>query len=84
MLVSGLLSERGPFGLSGFRGVRKKGGHKRNRPFQVLFSHQGKQQTFSCFATAEEAAWEQDLRRLELGYEDGLLQQLGQVDGRGM
>ncbi len=41
-------------------------------------------QTFGEFATAEEAAWEQDLKRLELGYEaEGFYNyklQLGQTD----
>jgi hypothetical protein len=36
----------------------------------VQFKHQGKVQYFGSFATAEEAAWEQDLKRLEQGYED--------------
>ncbi len=36
----------------------------------MRFQHQGKVQNFGSFATAEEAAWEHDLKRLELGYED--------------
>ncbi len=39
-------------------------------PRQVQFSHEGKKRHFGMFATAEEAAWEQDLKRLELRYGD--------------
>ncbi len=50
--------------------VRLQGGTANKRSKQVRFRHQGKLQTFGMFSTAEEAAWEHDLKRLELGYED--------------
>ncbi len=51
--------------------VCKEPSHKQgNKPWRVRFQHQGRVQSFGSFATAEEAAWEQDLKRLELGYED--------------
>jgi hypothetical protein len=42
---------------------------KRSKPWQVRFQHEGRQQHFGQFTIAEQAAWEQDLKRLELGYE---------------
>ncbi len=35
----------------------------------MQFKHQGRVQSFGYFATPEEAAWEQELQRLELGFE---------------
>jgi hypothetical protein len=73
-----------PLGRSGFRGVHKVTSKQRNKPWQVAFKHQGKLQHFGCFTTAEEAAREHDLKRLELGYEDegfyNYKLQLGQAD----
>ncbi len=73
-----------PPGLSGYRGITKLVDKKRPKPWRVIFYHEGKAQCFGTFATAEEAAWEQDLKRLELGYEDegfyNYKLQLGQAD----
>jgi hypothetical protein len=55
---------------SGFKGVQKTTHEQVNMPWRAQFRHQGKVQNFGSFATAEEAAWEHDLKRLELGYED--------------
>ncbi len=61
-----------PLALSGVRGVTKHPGwegRKLSKPWQVLFKHKGKPQTFGYFGSAAEAAWERDLQRMELGYE---------------
>ncbi len=47
----------------------KKVDKKYSKPWRVRLQHGGKVQHFGQFATAEEAAWEHDLKRLELGYE---------------
>jgi hypothetical protein len=50
--------------------VHKETHKQLNKPWQVRFKHQGSMKHFGYFSTAEEAAWEHDLKRLELGYED--------------
>ncbi len=38
---------------------------RRSNQWRVQFKHEGKVRTFGYSATAEEAAWEHDLKRLE-------------------
>jgi hypothetical protein len=58
-----------PAGLSSFKGCTNWLAGKLSQPWgTVPFQHEGKLQHVGTFA--KEAAWEQDLKRLELGYED--------------
>ncbi len=45
-------------------------GDGQGKLWRVQFRHEGTKQFVGYYVNAEEAAWEQDLKHLELGYED--------------
>ncbi len=59
-----------PPARSGYKGVTKMTGGKRGKQRQGIFYHEGKVQYCGSFVTEEEAAWEHNLKHLDLGYED--------------